>query len=271
MHHLNCGTMHAYGMPRADDTGSAFKRGQGIVHCLLVDYGEGLALVDLGWGSQDCVAPSPAVRQFADLAGFTRNPAETAIRQVEAFGYSAAAVKHIFLTHLHLDHAGGLPDFPAATVHLCAAELEAAQHPRTLVEWRAYPPEHRAHAPQWQLHPLQGHQWFGLDCAPPIQLGAAEFVLVPFTGHTRGHCGVAVRLGDRWLLHAGDAYGYYRQTALAQPYTHPCGSFMETLVTTGFNMPRRHWLSLRALRQTGGETLQIFCAHDQHEWALHRA
>ncbi len=31
-------------------------------------------------------------------------------------------------------------------------------------------------------------------------------MLVPLFGHTLGHCGVAVRQGDRWLLHAGDAY-----------------------------------------------------------------
>ncbi|HVL15236.1 MAG TPA: MBL fold metallo-hydrolase, partial [Gemmata sp.] len=31
-------------------------------------------------------------------------------------------------------------------------------------------------------------------------------LLVPLFGHTLGHCGVAARAGDRWLLHAGDAY-----------------------------------------------------------------
>ncbi len=29
--------------------------------------------------------------------------------------------------------------------------------------------------------------------------------LVPLFGHTRGHCGVAVRTEQGWLFHAGDA------------------------------------------------------------------
>ena len=33
-----------------------------------------------------------------------------------------------------------------------------------------------------------------------------EVLLVPLPGHTRGHCGVAVRRSDDWLLHCGDAY-----------------------------------------------------------------
>jgi hypothetical protein len=29
--------------------------------------------------------------------------------------------------------------------------------------------------------------------------------LVPLFGHTRGHCGVAIRNGSGWLFHVGDA------------------------------------------------------------------
>ena len=31
-------------------------------------------------------------------------------------------------------------------------------------------------------------------------------LLVWLPGHTLGHCGVAVRDGEKWLLHVGDAY-----------------------------------------------------------------
>lgn len=30
--------------------------------------------------------------------------------------------------------------------------------------------------------------------------------LVPLEGHSRGHCGVAVKIKDGWLFHCGDAY-----------------------------------------------------------------
>ncbi len=270
IHHLNCGTMNAFGVTRDDNSGGLFKRGHGVIHCLLIDTGGGLVLVDTGWGVGDCVAPSLAVRKFTSLVGCPLDLNETATRQVEARGYNPAEVKHIFLTHLHLDHGGGLPDFPAATVHLLADELEACLHPRTIMERWAYRPEHRAHIPKWQPHHVQGNKWFGLDCAPPIQVGEVEFVLLPFTGHTRGHCAVALGVEDRWLLHCGDTYSYYRQVDPIQPYRHPSGKVMEWLTTTGFNMPKRHWMRIRRLLQTHGDRVQVFCAHDAHEFELCR-
>ena len=261
--------MRPFGFPLDDGTGGFFKRGHAVIHCLLVDTGDGIALVDTGWGMRDCTDPSPAVRQFADIVGCSRDLGETAIQQVAALGHDPADVKHIFMTHLHLDHAGGLPDFPEALVHASASEINACAHPRSLIEWRAYRPEHWAHGPKWQAHIPQGDHWFGLDCAPPVRIGETEFVMVPFAGHTRGHCAVAVRMGDRWLLHCGDAYGYYRQVGPVQPYSHPSGKLMETMLTMAFKMPRRHWLSLRGLLQAHGDQVQTFCAHDAHEFELY--
>jgi glyoxylase-like metal-dependent hydrolase (beta-lactamase superfamily II) len=260
--------MHPYGLPLGDGTGGFLKRGLGVVHCLLVDTGDGLALVDTGWGMRDCTGPSPAVRQFAGIVHAALLPEETAIRQLGTLGFDPAEVKHIFLTHLHMDHAGGLPDFPEAIVHASAAEIHAFLHPRSLIEWRAYRPEHRAHGPRWQAHIPRGVPWFGLECAPPIRIGEVEFVFVPFAGHTRGHCAVAVRLDGRWLLHCGDAYGYHRQADPVQPYSHPSGRLMETIVTRGFNMPKRHWLSLRRLREAHRGDVSTFCSHDAHEFEL---
>jgi len=149
--------------------------------------------------------------------------------------------------------------------------IDAHAHPRSLMEWRAYRPEHRTHEPKWQAHIPQGDRWFGLACAPPVRIGETAFVMIPFTGHTRGHCAVAVRDRDRWLLHCGDVYGYYRQVDPVQPYSHPCGKLMESIVTTGFRMPKRHWRALRGLLQAHGDQIRVFCTHDAHEFESRRA
>jgi glyoxylase-like metal-dependent hydrolase (beta-lactamase superfamily II) len=189
------------------------------------------------------------------------DPEETAARQVARLGIDPADVKHIFLTHMHLDHAGGLPDFPEATIHLAESELEACLHPRSYMERYAYRPEHWAHGPRWQTHPPRGSRWLEFECAPPIRIGEAEFVIIPFTGHTRGHCAIAVRTETGWLLHCGDIYGYQPQVNPAQPYRYPNGALMETIITTGFNMPRRHWGTLRNFLRMRGDAVTAFCSH----------
>lgn len=270
VYHLNCGTMNGFGFPKDDDTGGFFQRGHGIIHCLLVETGDGLVLVDTGWGRRDCTEPSPAVKQFMSVTHCTGDINETALSQVEALGYGRADVKHIFLTHLHLDHAGGLPDFPDAAVHVYATELEAYLHPRTLMERYAYRPEHRSRHPVWQAHRLQNDQWFGFDCLPPIRIAEAKFVLIPMVGHTRGHCAIAIQQDDKWLLHCGDCYGYYQQVNPVQPYRHPCGGLMEAVVTLSFKMPRRHWSGIRKLLKEHGDQIQTCCSHDFHEFSLWR-
>jgi glyoxylase-like metal-dependent hydrolase (beta-lactamase superfamily II) len=190
LHHLNCGTLHAPPHPKA------------ACHCLLLEDPAGLALVDTGIGLLDVRDPVGRVGQpLIDLAGFQFHEEQAAARRVEALGFRPADVTHVLLTHADPDHTGGLADFPAAAVHLSAEELAAVERGH----WR-YLPAHFAHGPRWRPHPPATRDWFGLP-ARPVNLGfASEVLLVPLFGHTVGHCGVAVRQGDRWALHVGDAY-----------------------------------------------------------------
>lgn len=126
-----------------------------ITHCLLIETDVGLVLVDTGLGIKDYTDPSRWVERFLRFNRVPRNLQETAVRQVASLGYSPDEVHDIFLTHLHIDHAGGLPDFPKAKVHVCSAELEAAMNPRKLSFKEAfYIPDHWAHEPAWEIHSL---------------------------------------------------------------------------------------------------------------------
>src|SRR5512138_1773774 len=101
---LNCFTCNAR-LPASLRTGGL---------CLLVETERGLLLVDTGLGQDDYIHQSGMLRLFRVITICPLDPREAAVRQVAALGYRPADVTDIVLTHMHFDHCGGLPDFPAA-------------------------------------------------------------------------------------------------------------------------------------------------------------
>jgi len=272
VHHLNCGTMRPLGAVFVNGTGSMFSRGRGVIHCLLVETDDGLVLVDTGWGTGDVVHPTPVVRGFTALIGTPRDIEETAARQVVRLGYALSDVQHVVLTHLHLDHAGGLADFPHAQVHVFAPEHAAAMHPRTLSERYAYVAAHWAHGPKWVLHSLRGDRWLGFNGVPVIDGLSPRILLVPLTGHTRGHCWVAVETSEGWLLDCGDTYAYHGEVDPWPPRVARPGNKLLPLMWRVVNVDpdADHRPALRALVRERGDEVRLFCAHDPFDLAKFR-
>lgn len=243
---------------------------QGITYCLLVETNDGLALVDTGFGLNDYHRPTRLMRLFTWLIGTPCDPEETAVRQVTRLGFAAADVRNIVLTHLHLDHAGGLPDFPEAQVHVLRVEYEAAMRPRGLIE-RAYDRAHWAHGPRWVLHEDCDGEWFGFDCIHIMEGLAPEMLLVPLPGHTRGHCGVAIATPQGWLFHCGDAASPFHRAV--DP--HQLGDACQSLNSLPDWIPRRligpHVPRLRALIRDHGDLVTVISGHDIYSLARYRA
>lgn len=263
VHHLNCVTMAP-----ALSLGGRVTPARMVAHCLLVEGPDRLTLVDTGFGTAD-LAEKRMGKGFIAAMRPSLDPAETAVSQVRAAGHDPADVTDIVVTHLDLDHAGGLGDFPGARVHVFADELEAAQRRRTINEKSRYITAQWAHGPHWETHRVAGDEWLGFESVAVVD---DDLALVPLRGHTRGHCGVAVRRpSGGWFLHAGDAYFSHGEKEV--PPTCPSGlAFFQTLVQVDKRARMANQERLRSLNAEHGpdsgaaEVVTMFCAHDATEY-----
>lgn len=275
VHHLNCGSMRHV---TPDDASPTLSAQRAVTHCVLIESeSEGLILVDSGIGTHDISHPQSSLGdQFLKQSIPILDDSETAIAQVRALGYDADDVQHIVLTHLDLDHAGGIADFPQAKVHVSVDELRAASapgfHPAELNRYR---PLQWAHQPEWALFaPARAADWFGLDAAQtPDPLARSGLRLIPLGGHSAGHTGVAVKLDEasdesaRWLLHAGDAYFYHGELDANMPRSTPGLGYLRDSTEVHRELRTGTSARLRDLRGRFGDQVDIFCAHDPWEFA----
>lgn len=246
VHHLDCATMCPLGGFHPAMVG----------HCLLVETSAGLVLVDTGFGSED---PRRLAWWLKALSGAVLAPARTAAAQVEALGFSRADVRHIVLTHLDLDHAGGLSDFPQATVHVQRAEHAAALSRQGAVARLRYLPTQWAHEVRWAFLDVAGDEWLGFGAVRDVPGLPPELLLVPLGGHTRGHQAVAVETRHGWLLHVGDLWPHRGRLAETRI---PFGlAAMERAVTTDRAMLLRNQARVRDLHRAHPD-VHIVCSHD---------
>lgn len=246
IHHLNCGTMNPPIAPPM------------VAHVFLVERAEGLLLVDTGFGTGDIANPRRLGTPFRLATRAALDTAETALAQVQRLGHAPEDVTDIAVTHLDLDHAGGLGDFPNARVHLHASELAAARHPSAREKQR-YIQAQWAHGPQWVEHREGGDDWFGFASATVL---GDDVVLIPLHGHTRGHSGIAVRRDDgSWLLHAGDAFFNTHQMDPTPSCPSSLTAFQRLMAMDNgarvANVERLHELA------NGHPEVTVVCAHDK--------
>jgi glyoxylase-like metal-dependent hydrolase (beta-lactamase superfamily II) len=268
VHHLSVTSLCPLAATLVNGSGGLLRRGRMVCHCLLLEGDDGLVLVDTGLGTADLADPRGRLGPwFPFLVGLSCGVEETALHQVRALGFRAEDVRHIVPTHLDLDHAGGLPDFPQAEVHIFAPEHAAAMAP-TLRERARYRPAHFAHGPRWNLRRTGGDRWFGFESVQAIA-GSPDVLLVPLTGHTRGHAGIAVRTETGWLLHAGDAYFHHREMDPVAPGCPPGLRAFQHLVAVNDGDRLQNQERLRELRRREGG-VEIHSAHCPVEFDRYR-
>jgi glyoxylase-like metal-dependent hydrolase (beta-lactamase superfamily II) len=106
-----------------------------------------------------------------------------------------------------------------------------------------------------------GDSWFGFSAIRALPGISADVLLIPLTGHTLGHTGVAVRQGEKWLLHCGDAF--FSQRSLENPPRTPWGlSYFERAVQLDQKARLENLARLRQLAAEQAGTVEVFCSHD---------
>jgi len=267
IHHLNCGTCCPPGGRLFDGTSDGLAAHL-VCHCLLIETDAGLVLVDTGFGTRDIANRHRLSSFFRALNQPQLRPAETAIAQVRALGFQPSDVRHILVTHLDFDHAGGLEDFPHAMVHVAAREKEVADRGQggVFVGTRRYRPTQWDEVQNWALYPFgSGERWHGFDGCLRLNGLPPEIVMVPLKGHTWGHCGVAIDTGSGWLLHAADAY-FFRGELDRVRHCPPGLRGYQRLMEVDRTARLANQQKLRELAADSND-VEIFCAHDAVEFA----
>lgn len=268
-HHLNCISSCPLGGRLMDGrTPSVLERGALCCHCLLIETAQELVLVDTGFGLRDVSNPRSRLSAFF-LALLHPDFREemTAARQVESLGFKVSDVRHILLTHLDFDHAGGLDDFPYATVHMLQQERDYALSQKTWLDRQRFRPQQWSSRERWKVYgPGRGEGWFGFESVRDIAGLPPEILFVPLPGHTFGHAGIAIRSAGKWMLQTGDAYFHHREMDVADPWCTPGLRFYQTMMEKDRKARLANQERLRGLRFRHGTEVELFCSHDPVEF-----
>ncbi len=184
-----------------------------------------IAMIDNGVLQTDGFGATYVVRsdQIAIIETGTSHSAETILQGLDQLGIARAAVEHILLTHIHMDHAGGagvlLQSLPNATVYIHSMTAPHLVEPSRLLK-----SVERAVAEMWPIYGtlvpiaadrIQPAENLRLDLGRQIVL---EAIATP--GHSPDH--LAFWDAHSRTLWAGDAIGILMSThQLAMPVTPP--------------------------------------------------
>lgn len=268
IHHLNCISSCPLGGWLMDHrTRGVLTRGHLTCHCVLIETGSGLVLLDTGFGLRDVADPHGRLSGFfLSLLGPEFREQMTAVRQIERLGFEPRDVRHVVLTHLDFDHAGGLDDFPEARVHLLEPERRHAMAQNTWLDRQRFRPQQWSSRERWRTYSTnRGERWFDFDGVQRLDGLPPEILMVPLIGHTLGHAGIAVQSQADWFLLAGDAYFYYAEMDLDRPWCTPGLRVYQTLMEKDRRARLATRARLRELVREHGATVNVFCSHDPTE------
>jgi N-acyl homoserine lactone hydrolase len=177
----------------------------------VIDHPEGVIVVDTGQGTHllDSARSLHPFHRWETMFQIERE--EEVGPQLRAMGIGPRDVKRVVLTHLHIDHDGGLAHFPHSEILVSRGELQTASG--WMGRLRGYLPNRW---PSWfNPAPLDlTPESFGPFAASRRLTGAGDVVAVSTPGHTANHVSVIVQDQEITYVLAGDV-SYTEQLMIA--------------------------------------------------------
>lgn len=161
----------------------------------LIEHQKGLVLFDTGCAPEvatDAEGYWGVATKFLKNIRYSRD--QVVDQQIKLHGYNPGDVKYVVVSHLHLDHSGGMRLFPNAQFLIMKGELPYA-----------YWPDRRARAAFIlnDLIPTRGFDWKELAGDTDI-FGDGSLMMLKTSGHTPGECSLQVRLRHGGVVLTGD-------------------------------------------------------------------
>jgi len=239
-----------------------------VCHCLLLETErDGLVLIDTGFGSDDLrgAATTTLSAFFRYFNNIRMDASRAAVHQIRDLGLDPADVRHIVLTHLDFDHAGGLRDFPAARVHVLGREWDYAHRASGFLGSRRYRAGQWSQTTDWRRYDGPDRRWFDFDAIFDLDGMDAEIGLIPLPGHTPGHAAVAIRTAEGWLLHGGDSYFYRGEMGGPRRRCTPGLRLYQTMMEVDRKARQANQERLRRFSRQHKDDVRIFSSHDARE------
>jgi N-acyl homoserine lactone hydrolase len=180
------------------------------VNAYAIEHRDGVILVDTGVSTH--VKRLPRWHPYFRLCvRFDIEPEQEAGPQLKALGIAATDVRRVVLTHLHIDHDGGLGHFPSSEILVSPGELQRAKGAAGRL--RGYLPQRWPKA--FDPKPLILDEGAYGPFARSKRLTAdGAIVAVATPGHTGDHLSIVVEDHDKTIFIAGDAS--YNEQAMIQ-------------------------------------------------------
>lgn len=167
----------------------------------VIEHQEGVIVVDTGQGAHLLETGTSLHAYVRWEVAFRIDREEEIGPQLRALGIGPRDVKRVVLTHLHMDHDGGLVHFPHSEFLVAPGELRSASG--WVGRMRGYLPNRW---PSWfDPVPLDlATEPFGPFVASRRLTEAGDVVAVATPGHTADHLSILVQEDDTTLFLAGN-------------------------------------------------------------------